>query len=157
MFCSVLCNLRSNPYSFKDEKHIKTVGPYDCQLERIDYLDWRRESKFFCYHLLVIMWFLLGGVSFSSCCLQEATLFYCGTSCAFHILFEGDVSATFRLQCIATYLCSCAGWYWIAKSVFGMSTRVTRVTRVTSRTARVTLVRMRRRSDLLDYSNPHFT
>ena len=38
-----------------------------------------------------------------------------------------------------------------------MSTRVTRVTRVTSRTARVALVRMRRRSDLLDYSNPHFT
>ena len=39
-------------------------------------------------------------------------------------------------------------------SVFGMSTRVTRVT---SRTARVALVRMHRRSDLLDYSNPHFT
>ena len=42
-------------------------------------------------------------------------------------------------------------------SVFGLSTRVTRVTRVTSRTARVVLVRMRRRLDLLDYSNPHLT
>ena len=43
------------------------------------------------------------------------------------------------------------------KSVFGLSTRVTRVTRVTSQTARVVLVRMRRRLDLLDYSNPHLT
>ena len=42
-------------------------------------------------------------------------------------------------------------------SVFVLSTRVTRVTRVTSRTARVTLVRMCRRFDLLDYSNPHLT
>ena len=32
------------------------------------------------------MWFLFGEVSFSSGCLGWATLFYCGTPCAFHII-----------------------------------------------------------------------
>ena len=45
---------------------------------------------------------------------------------------------------------------WNNKSVFGLSTRVTRVTRVSSRTA-IVLVRMRRRLDLLDYSNTPLT
>ena len=43
----------------------------------------KRESKFFCCCLPVIMWFLLGEVSSSSGCLGPglgwATLFYCGT------------------------------------------------------------------------------
>ena len=32
------------------------------------------------------MWFLFGEVSFSSGCLGWATLFYCGTPWAFHII-----------------------------------------------------------------------
>ena len=37
--------------------------------------------------LLVIVWFLFGEVSSSSGCLGWATLFYCGTPWAFHIIF----------------------------------------------------------------------
>ena len=44
------------------------------------------RAIFFCYRLLVIMWFLFGGVSSSSWCLGWAALFYCGTPCAFHII-----------------------------------------------------------------------
>ena len=37
-------------------------------------------------YLYVIMWFLFGEVSSSSGCLGWATLFYCGTPLAFHII-----------------------------------------------------------------------
>ena len=43
-------------------------------------------SLFFCCCLPVIMWFLFGEVSSSSGYLGWATLFYCGTPCAFHII-----------------------------------------------------------------------
>ena len=38
--------------------------------------------------LPVIMWFLFGEVSSSSGCLGWATLFYCGTPLAFHIIIK---------------------------------------------------------------------
>ena len=44
------------------------------------------KSLFVCCCLPVIMWFLFGEVSSSSGCLGWATLFYCGTPLAFHIV-----------------------------------------------------------------------
>ena len=46
------------------------------------------ENYFFCYHLLVIMWFLLGGVSSSSLCLGWVALFNWYTPWAFHIIID---------------------------------------------------------------------
>ena len=42
---------------------------------QIDYLGWGRESRFFCYPLLV----MFEGVSSSSGCMGKVALFYCGT------------------------------------------------------------------------------
>ena len=50
------------------------------------YLGRGRENDFVCCCLPVIMLFLFGEVSSSSVCLGWATLFYCGTPCAFHII-----------------------------------------------------------------------
>ena len=47
---------------------------------------WFRRQDFVCFCLPVIMWFLFGEVSSSSGCLGWATLFYCGTPLAFHII-----------------------------------------------------------------------
>ena len=47
------------------------------------------------------MWFLFGQVSSSSGCLGWATLFYCGTPCAFHIVVFQPRSDT---TCLWKYL-----------------------------------------------------
>ena len=43
------------------------------------------SAGFFCFHLLVILLFLFGGVSSSPGCFGKGVLFYCGTPWAFNI------------------------------------------------------------------------
>ena len=57
-----------------------------CKLYRINHLGLGRDSYFFCYNLPVIMWFLFGGGSSSSWCLEWAVPVYCGTTWDFHII-----------------------------------------------------------------------
>ena len=70
----------------------RTIGPLVCIYEPLllnvnsglNTSDERERAVFFCYRLLIDLWFLFGGVSSSSLYLGQAALFYCVTPWAFH-------------------------------------------------------------------------